>query len=110
MPPVVRRLPLVQLAPPVRTRRSLPMAAGVPPRPRHAVWEFTLACDQRCLLLRARGPARRAQTSSRTDECLRLVDELAELGVGEVTLIGGEAYLRADLILVIRAIRERGMT
>ncbi|MEM6991090.1 MAG: radical SAM protein, partial [Myxococcota bacterium] len=30
-------------------------------------------------------------------------------GVREVTLIGGEAYLRDDFILVIRAIREAGM-
>ncbi|PCC75854.1 heme biosynthesis protein [Nannocystis exedens] len=35
--------------------------------------------------------------------------ELAELGCGEVVLIGGEAYLRNDFILIIRAIREAGM-
>lgn len=37
------------------------------------------------------------------------MQELAELGVGEVDLIGGEAYLRADVLLVVRAIREAGM-
>jgi radical SAM protein with 4Fe4S-binding SPASM domain len=95
--------------PPGKTRKILPLADGRAPRPRHAVWEFTLACDQRCLCCGPRaGSARPGELS--TDECLRLVDELAELGVGEVTLIGGEAYLRADFILVIRAIRERGMT
>jgi MoaA/NifB/PqqE/SkfB family radical SAM enzyme len=36
--------------------------------------------------------------------------ELAELGCGEVVLIGGEAYLRNDFILIIRAIREAGMS
>jgi hypothetical protein len=39
-----------------------------------------------------------------------VVAELAELGCGEVVLIGGEAYLRNDFILIIRAIREAGMS
>jgi radical SAM protein with 4Fe4S-binding SPASM domain len=34
------------------------------------------------------------------------VDQLAELGVDEVTLIGGEAYLRNDFLLVLRRLRE----
>jgi hypothetical protein len=38
------------------------------------------------------------------------VDALAEAGVGEVVLIGGEAYLRNDFILIIRRVRERGMS
>ena len=38
-----------------------------------------------------------------------MVDQLADMGVAEVTLIGGEAYLRNDFLLVIRRIRERGM-
>jgi radical SAM protein with 4Fe4S-binding SPASM domain len=35
---------------------------------------------------------------------------MAELGVMEVTLIGGEAYLREDWLEIVRAIRARGMT
>ncbi|MBK8262459.1 MAG: radical SAM protein [Nannocystis sp.] len=105
-----RRLPVLdEPLPPGKTRKILPLADGRAPTPRHAVWEFTLACDQRCLCCGPRaGAARQGELS--TDESLRLVDELAELGVGEVTLIGGEAYLRPDFILVIRAIRARGMT
>ncbi|MEZ4451278.1 MAG: radical SAM protein [Nannocystaceae bacterium] len=105
-----RRLPVLhEPLPPGKTRKILPLAEGEAPKPRHAVWEFTLACDQRCLCCGPRAGTARADELT-TDECLRLVDELAELGVGEVTLIGGEAYLRADFLLVIRAIRERGMT
>ena len=44
-----------------------------------------------------------------TEEALDVVDQLADLGVDEVTLIGGEAYLRNDFILVLRRIRERRM-
>lgn len=109
MPPVVRRLPIVELARPVRTRRSLPLAAGAPPKPRHAVWEFTSACDQKCVHCGPRSGARRADELT-TEEALKLVDELADAGVGEVTLIGGEAYLRDDVTVVIRRLRERGLS
>jgi radical SAM protein with 4Fe4S-binding SPASM domain len=35
---------------------------------------------------------------------------MAELGVREITLIGGEAYLREDWLEIVRAIRAAGMT
>ncbi|MCB9755925.1 MAG: radical SAM protein [Myxococcales bacterium] len=78
------------------------------PRPTWAIWELTLACDQKC---RHCGPrAGRARPDElTTEECLQVVAELKELGVGEVVLIGGESYLRNDFILIIRAIREAGM-
>jgi radical SAM protein with 4Fe4S-binding SPASM domain len=105
---VRRRLPIVASLPRSDTRWAKPLAPGERPKPRLAVWEFTLACDQKC---RACGPrAGRARSNELTTaEALRLVDDLAELGVGEVDLIGGEAYLRPDVLLVIRAIRMAGM-
>ncbi|MCA9648341.1 MAG: radical SAM protein [Myxococcales bacterium] len=106
---VRRRLPVVEALPEPKGRRHLPLAQGQAPTPSLAVWELTLACDHRCLHCGPRAGRPRPDELS-TEECLRLVAELAELGVGEVTLIGGEAYLRNDFILVIRAIREHGMT
>lgn len=38
-----------------------------------------------------------------------MVRQMAELGVREVTLIGGEAYLRDDWTTIARAVREHGM-
>ncbi|MCY1070296.1 radical SAM protein [Nannocystis sp. RBIL2] len=104
-----RRLPVVESLPPGRGRRVLPPPRGAVQRPALAVWEFTRACDQRCKACGPRAGVARPDELS-TDEALRLVDELAELGVGEVALIGGEAYLRADVLWVIRRIRERGMS
>lgn len=104
-----RRLPIVQLAAPTRSRTILPLAAGEAPRPRLVVWEFTSACDQHCAHCGPRSGKRRPDELS-TEEALRLVDELADAGVGEITLIGGEAYLRSDVLVVVRKIRERGMT
>lgn len=104
-----RRLPILDALPKPRTRAVLPLAPGEAPKPRIAVWELTLACDQACIHCGPRaGQARPDELT--TDECLRLVAELAEAGVGEVALIGGEAYLRNDFILIIRAIREHAMT
>ena len=107
---VRRRLPIVAQLPTPKnrsfTRRDI---EGPVPRPSIAVWEFTLMCDHRCLHCGPRaGYARDDELT--TDEALRLVAEMAELGIGEVALIGGEAYLRDDFILVVRAIREHGMT
>ena len=103
-----RRLPVVDALPLSGDRSFLPREIARRPRPTYAVWELTLACDQRCQACGPRaGQARPDELT--TEESLRLVDELAELGVGEVTLIGGEAYLRNDFLLVLRRIRERGM-
>jgi radical SAM protein with 4Fe4S-binding SPASM domain len=103
-----RRLPIVDALPPSKTRTYHPASVAQRPRPTYAVWELTLACDQRCRACGPRAGSARADELS-TDEALQLVDALAELGVGEVTLIGGEAYLRDDVLLVVRRIRERGM-
>jgi len=105
---VRKRLPLVTKFPKAKGRRHLPVAKGTTPTPALAVWEFTLACDQKCLHCGPRAGQPRADELT-TDEALALVREMAELGVGEVVLIGGEAYLRNDFILIIRAIREHAM-
>src|SRR3954466_4967061 len=107
-----RNLPLAPLAPPAR--RKLPLADSVRPRdeqarPIYCVWEITLQCD---LAFRAWGaPAgHKREGELTTEECLDLVRQMAELGVMEVTLIGGEAYLRDDWTDIIREIRRRGMS
>ena len=105
---VRRRLPVVGALPEPGNRRHLPVRKGEAPVPALATWEFTLACDQRCIHCGPRAGPRRPDELD-TDEALQVVDELAELGVGEVVLIGGEAYLRDDFLLVIRRCRERGM-
>ena len=107
-----RDLPL--LAATEAPRRRLPLAAearGVDRgyRPIYAVWEVTLACDLACRHCGSRaGHARPDELG--TAECLDLVDQLAALGVMEVILIGGEAYLRPDFCEILARIRERGMT
>jgi Y-X(10)_GDL-associated radical SAM protein len=76
--------------------------------PVHVVWEITLACDLKCLHCGSRAGHRRPSELN-TSECLAVVDSLADLGVREVSLIGGEAYLRKDWTDIVRAIRSHDM-
>jgi Y-X(10)_GDL-associated radical SAM protein len=77
-------------------------------KPVYAVWEITLACDLKCQHCGSRAGKRRPEELS-THECLDLVRQLARLGTREVTIIGGEAYLRRDWLEIIREIRAAGM-
>jgi radical SAM protein with 4Fe4S-binding SPASM domain len=77
-------------------------------RPVYAVWEITLKCDLACNHCGSRaGSARKDELS--TEECFDIVRQLAKLGCREVTIIGGEAYLRKDWVDIIREIRANGM-
>ncbi|HSN27834.1 MAG TPA: radical SAM protein, partial [Kofleriaceae bacterium] len=107
----VRRLPLAPK--PAPARRELHLADDVraldaAARPILAVWEITLACDLACGHCGSRaGKARPDELTSA--EAHDLIDQLAELGVVEVVLIGGESYLRADWCELIAHIARRGM-
>jgi len=78
------------------------------PSPSLAVWELTLACDLACGHCGSRAGKRRPDELS-TEEAFDLVDQLAALGVIEVVLIGGEAYLRDDWTQIVARIAARGM-
>jgi len=76
--------------------------------PIYAVWELTLRCDLACGHCGSRAGRPRERELS-TAEALDLVAQMAGVGVTEVTLIGGEAYLRDDWTEIARAIRKAGM-
>ena len=107
----VRSLPLVPKAPPAL--RHLPLAPSAraidrATRPIHAIWEITLRCDLACRHCGSRAGRERPDELS-TAAALDLVGQLAALGVLEVSLIGGEAYLRDDWLQLIAAVRGAGM-
>jgi radical SAM protein with 4Fe4S-binding SPASM domain len=96
--PALRRLPLADEA------RDVDRAW----RPTYAVWELTLKCDLACAHCGSRAGRTRPEELD-TAECLDLVAQMAAMGVIEVTVIGGEAYLRDDWLQIVRAIRASGM-
>ena len=108
---MARSLPIAPHAEPAR--RRLPLAGETREidlrwQPIYAVWEITLRCDLACHHCGSRAGRARPDELS-TDEALDLVRQMAELGVKEVSLIGGEAYLRDDWTTIARAVRDHGM-
>ncbi|BAY29957.1 radical SAM domain-containing protein [Nostoc carneum NIES-2107] len=77
-------------------------------RKSYAVWEITLKCNLACSHCGSRAGHERSQELS-TEEALDLVRQMAEVGIKEVTLIGGEAFLRPDWLEIAKAITEAGM-
>ncbi len=106
-----RSLPLAPFASPAP--RQLPLEQHSRPidrqtRPIYAVWEITLRCDLACRHCGSRAGRQRPDELS-TEQCFDLARQMSELGVKEVTLIGGEAYLRDDWLQIVREIRRLGM-
>jgi radical SAM protein with 4Fe4S-binding SPASM domain len=76
--------------------------------PVHVVWELTLACNLKCRHCGSRaGRPRPAELT--TAECLDVIRQLADLGTREISLIGGEAFIRKDWLTIIRAIADHGI-
>src|ERR1700754_3301909 len=76
--------------------------------PVHVVWEITLACNLKCGHCGSRAGKRRAKELS-TGECIDVDRQLAAAGTREITLIGGEAYLRRDWLEIAAEIARLGM-
>ena len=76
--------------------------------PTYAVWEVTLRCNQACRFCGTRA-GRAASDELDTPASIELIRQLADLGVREVSMHGGEAYLRRDFFQMVREIRRLGM-
>ena len=77
-------------------------------RQTYAVWEITLKCNLACSHCGSRAGDPRVNELS-TSEALDLVSQMSELGIQEVTLIGGEAFMRPDWLLIASEIARHGM-
>lgn len=77
-------------------------------RSTYAVWEITLKCNLACSHCGSRAGDSRVDELS-TEEALDLVQQMADLGINEITLIGGEAYLRKDWLIIAKEITRLGM-
>ncbi|HXS16727.1 MAG TPA: radical SAM protein [Polyangiaceae bacterium] len=109
--PRPRSLPIIVDAPPAR--RELPLrdeATAVDQvRPVYCVWEITLACDLACRHCGSRaGRARPEELDTR--QALELCRQIVDLGVKEVTLIGGEVYLRSDWLQIVSFLAKAGLS
>lgn len=72
------------------------------------VWEITLACCFSCKYCGSKaGKARENELT--TGECLDIASQLAALGCGRVSLIGGEVFMRNDWDMIVEALAEKGI-
>ena len=72
------------------------------------VWEFTLKCNLGCSHCgSSAGKARENELT--TNECFKLCEELADLGCDNVSLMGGEPFLRDDCFSVGQCVKDLGM-
>ena len=78
------------------------------PRPIYVVWEITLRCDHSCSHCGSRAELARPDELN-IDELLEVADQLVRLGTKEVTLIGGEAYLRSDVYRLVEHLSKSGI-
>ena len=76
--------------------------------PLYVVWEVTMACDHACLHCGSRA-ARPRPNELNTQELLDVANQFIRLGTHEVTLIGGEAYLRPDIETLIGHLADNGI-
>ncbi|MBN1769816.1 MAG: radical SAM protein [Deltaproteobacteria bacterium] len=76
--------------------------------PTTVLWEITRACNLRCRHCLTRS-GRPAPDELSTGEALRVCDELAELGVRAVALMGGEPLVRPDWAELAARLHARGV-
>ena len=77
-------------------------------KPRNCVFELTLACNLRCEHCGSiAGKVRKDEMS--VDECLGVVDSLADLGCELITLSGGEPTLKKGWDTIARRVADRGV-
>ncbi len=77
-------------------------------RTTYAVWELTLKCNLNCIHCGSRAGAKRPRELS-TAEAMDLIHQLADIGIREVSFIGGEAFLRPDWLELAREVKRCGM-
>ncbi|MEE2751653.1 MAG: radical SAM protein [Myxococcota bacterium] len=91
----------------VRTIREDDLGKNVPV---YAVWETTMRCNHACAHCGSRaGPEEARPKELTTEELLDVAQQLVDLQCREVTLIGGEAYLRDDILTQVAFLAERGI-
>lgn len=89
--------------------RTIRSTEGDKALPIYAVWEITLRCDQACAHCGSRAGPEARDAELDTAELLSVADALIRLGNREVTLIGGEAYLRGDVYDLIAHLTKHGV-
>lgn len=78
------------------------------PPPQSVFWELTWACNHSCLHCVVSG-GKKDSRELMTEECKRLADELARLGLKSIAFSGGEPLLREDFFEIAEHVSRLGI-
>jgi radical SAM protein with 4Fe4S-binding SPASM domain len=91
-----------------RFLRSIAAKAAVSRRPEGVTFELTYGCNLRCL--HCYNPTHRMLPHElTTPEICSILDQIADLGVLNITFTGGEPTARPDIVRILRHARSRGI-
>ena len=76
--------------------------------PRLIAWELTRHCNLNCVHCRAAADQGPYENELTTEECLRILEEIKEVGTPIIILTGGEPLLREDIFLLAKRASELG--
>lgn len=76
--------------------------------PRQAVWETTLKCNMNCMHCGSKAGKER-ENELTTEECLDIAQQLIDMGLKLITLIGGEIFLKKDWDKIARKFVDNGV-
>jgi len=79
------------------------------PELRMVAWEVTRSCNLACVHCRASAECGPYAGELSTEECLRIIDEIASFAKPVIILTGGEPLLRSDIFDLARYGSERGL-
>lgn len=76
---------------------------------RMVAWEITRRCNLACLHCRASAEKGPYDGEFSTDQCRKLLDDIAQFSKPVIILTGGEPYIREDIFDIARYGTERGL-
>jgi heme b synthase len=86
-----------------------PEKPGGPPEPRLIAWELTRTCNLSCVHCRAASVDKPYANELGTEECLKLLDEMATFAGPIIILTGGEPLLRPDIFEIASYGTDKGL-
>lgn len=75
--------------------------------PRQISWAITGLCNSRCIFCEAHEQLTNQKDIS-TDRVFSLVDEISNLGINSLLLVGGEVFIRKDIFKILEYIKAKG--
>ncbi|KYK35155.1 MAG: hypothetical protein AYK19_11090 [Theionarchaea archaeon DG-70-1] len=74
-------------------------------------WEVTTRCNLKCkhcyLHEELKPPSAEPAGELNTEECMKVVDQLGEANVFTLEVVGGEPFVRSDIMIILRGLGEK---